>query len=114
MRNASDDERVVRVIFTPQAERHIESLYDYIAERAGEARAEAYITRIMAFCLSPTTFPLRGNQRDDLLPGLRTIGIERRVTIAFMVTDEAVLIEGIFYAGRDVEGASPSSRAGSG
>jgi len=30
------------------------------------------------------------------------------------VTDEAVLIEGIFYGGRDVEGASPSSRAGSG
>jgi plasmid stabilization system protein ParE len=63
MRNASDDERIVRVIFTPQAERHIESLYDYIAERAGEARAEAYITRIVASCLSLTTFPLRGNQR---------------------------------------------------
>jgi len=31
---------------------------------------------IVAFCLSLTTFPLRGNQRDDLLPGLRTIGLE--------------------------------------
>ena len=63
----------MRVIFTPRAERHIEILNDYIAERAGEVRAEAYITRIVAFCLSLTTFPLRGNQRDDLLPGLRTI-----------------------------------------
>jgi plasmid stabilization system protein ParE len=67
MRNANDDEQGVRVIFTPRAERHIETLYDYIAERAGEVRAEAYITRIVAFCLSLTTFPPRGNQRDDLL-----------------------------------------------
>jgi putative addiction module CopG family antidote len=35
MRNANDDEQGVRVIFTPRAERHIETLYDYIAERAG-------------------------------------------------------------------------------
>ena len=96
----------MRVLFMPREERHIESLYDYITERAGEACGEAYITRIVAFCLSLTTFPLRGNQRDDLLPGLRTIGFERRVTIAFMVTDKAVLIEGIFfYGGRDVKGA---------
>ena len=30
-------------------------------------------------------------------------GFERRVTIAFIVTAEAVLIEGIFYGGRDFE-----------
>ena len=110
MRNTNDDEQGVRVIFTPRAERHIEILNDYIAERAGEVRAEAYITRIVAFCLSLTTFPLRGNQRDDLLPGLRTIGFERRVTIAFVVTDEAVLIEGNFYGGRAVEGAFDDKR----
>jgi toxin ParE1/3/4 len=49
------------------------------------------------------TFPLRGQQREDLLPGLRTIGFERRITIAFVVAPEAVLIEGIFYGGRDFE-----------
>jgi toxin ParE1/3/4 len=46
---------------------------------------------------------LRGQARDDLLPGLRTVGFERRATIAFMVTSEAVLIEGVFYGGRDFE-----------
>jgi len=30
-------------------------------------------------------------------------GFERRVTIAFVVTDVAVLIEGIFYGGQDFE-----------
>jgi hypothetical protein len=39
------------------------------------------------------------------LPGLRVIGFERRVTIAFLVTETAVLIEGIFYGGQDFETA---------
>jgi toxin ParE1/3/4 len=34
---------------------------------------------------------------------LRVTGFERRVTFAFIVTAEAVLIEGIFYGGRDFE-----------
>jgi hypothetical protein len=37
------------------------------------------------------------------LAGLRTVGFERRVTIAFVVTADTVLIEGIFYGGQDFE-----------
>jgi toxin ParE1/3/4 len=93
----------VDVLFTPAAERQVHSLHHYIAERAGEAVADGYIQRIIAFCQGLATYPLRGRPRDDVLPGLRTIGFERRATIAFVVTAEAVLIEGIFYAGRDFE-----------
>ena len=50
-----------------------------------------------------STFSLRGTQSDDLLPGLRVTGFERHVKIAFIVTADAVLIEGIFYGGRDFE-----------
>jgi len=95
----------VRVIFTPRAERHIDSLHAYITEHASESRADAYVARIVTFCNGLTTFPLRGLQRDDLLPGLRTTGFGRRITIAFVVTSDAVLIEGIFYGGRDFEAA---------
>jgi toxin ParE1/3/4 len=95
----------VRVIFTPFAERQIDQLHAFIAENASERRADAYIARIVTFCTGLTTFPLRGQKRDDLLPGLRTIGFERRITIAFVVNAEAVLIEGIFYGGQDFEQA---------
>ena len=91
------------VIFTPLAERHIDSLHEYIATHASEERADGYVSRIVDFCNGLSTFPLRGTQRDDLLPGLRVTGFERRVTIAFVVTADAVLIEGIFYGGRDFE-----------
>jgi toxin ParE1/3/4 len=75
----------VRVIFTPLAERQIDGLHDYITVSSGEGRADGYISRIVAFCMGLATFPLRGQQREDLLPGLCTIGFERRITIAFVV-----------------------------
>jgi toxin ParE1/3/4 len=93
----------VRIIFTPLAERQIDGLHEYIATHASEERADSYVSRIVAFCQGLATFPLRGTQRDDLLPGLRVTGFERRVTVAFVVTADAVLIEGIFYGGRDFE-----------
>jgi len=91
------------VIFTPLAERHIDDLHAYITTRSSEERADGYINRIVDFCNGLTTFPLRGRRRDDILPGLRVTGFERRVNIAFVVTTEIVLIEGIFYGGRDYE-----------
>jgi len=93
----------VPVIFTPLAARQIESLHEYITTHSGEQRADAYVNRIVAFCEGLTTFPLRGTRRNDLLPGLRVIGFERRATIAFVVTDSAILVEGIFYAGQNFE-----------
>jgi toxin ParE1/3/4 len=48
-------------------------------------------------------FPERGTRRDDLAPGVRTIGFERRVTIAFRVLEDAVEILAVAYAGRDFE-----------
>jgi toxin ParE1/3/4 len=54
------------------------------------------------YCLGFATFPERGTRRDDLRPGLRTIGFGRRVTIAFHVSDDRVTIDRILYAGRDL------------
>ena len=57
----------MRVIFTPLAERNINSLHEYIAEHTSEERADGYVGRIVDFCNGLSTFPLRGTQRDDLL-----------------------------------------------
>jgi toxin ParE1/3/4 len=93
----------VRVIFTLLAERQIDGLHEYITMHGSESRADRYVERIVAFCNELATFPLRGQKRDDLLAGLRTIGFEQRITIAFIVTADSVLIEGIFYGGQDFE-----------
>lgn len=94
-----------KVSFRPQAEADLFGLYRYIAEEAGHRVAGAYVDRIEAACLSLETFPRRGRRRDDIRPGLRTMGFERRVTIVYQVSAAAVVIVRIFYGGQDYERA---------
>jgi toxin ParE1/3/4 len=95
--------RKFRVSFRPQAEADLFGLYDYIAEDAGRAVAGAYIDRIEAVCMALETMPKRGTRRDDIRPGLRTMGFERRATIVFQVIKTEVIIIRIFYGGQDYE-----------
>ena len=98
------------VIFAPEAEQDVLDLYDYIAALSGTARARSYTERIVAYCRGFATFPERGRQRDDLRSGLRITGFERRVTIAFHVTANAVVIDRILYGGRDLAAAFDRER----
>ena len=93
------------VVFMPRAERQLASLYAYIADDSGEARATSFVGGIIADCLSLATFPERGAKRDDIRPNLRTKGYARPVTIAFSanVTTTVVTIHGVFYGGRGFE-----------
>ncbi|UWU73813.1 type II toxin-antitoxin system RelE/ParE family toxin [Bradyrhizobium huanghuaihaiense] len=93
----------LKVVFRPEAEADLIGLYEYIAERAGYRVAGGYIDRIEEACMALATFPKRGTIRNDLLPDLRTIGFERRVTIAFRVLKTQVEIVTIAYAGRNFE-----------
>jgi toxin ParE1/3/4 len=90
------------VIFAPEALTDLFELYDYIAADAGAERAHSYTDRILATCLRLETFPERGTRRDDLRPGLRTTTFRRRITIAFHITASHVVIDRIFYGGRNL------------
>ncbi len=92
-----------KVYFRPKAEADLAALYDYIADHAGPEIAARYLDRIEEACMKLAHFPERGTQRPDIMPGLRTIGFERRVTIAFRVLKARVEIVTIAYAGRDFE-----------
>lgn len=91
------------VRFAPLAARHLAALSRYIGEHSSEKTADAYVSRIVRQCQSLADFPVRGRRRDDILAGLRTVGFERRVTIAFTIEYDHVIIEGIFYGGQQLE-----------
>ena len=91
------------VFFRPRAEADLLELYHYIADTAGPLTAGRYIDRIETACLSLASFPNRGVKRDDIASGLRTISLERRLTIAYRVLKARVEIVTIVYAGRDFE-----------
>lgn len=90
-----------KVVFLRQAENRLTELGLYIAGEAGAKIANDYLDRIHAACMALAEFPERGRSRDDILPGLRTITMERRVTIAYRVRRTRVEIVTIAYAGRD-------------
>jgi toxin ParE1/3/4 len=92
-----------KVRFRPKAEADLIGLYDYIVEQSGIAVAGGYIDRIEAACMALATFPQRGTRRDDIRPGLRMVGFERRATIVFQVVGREVLIIRFLYGGRDSE-----------
>jgi toxin ParE1/3/4 len=93
----------LEVYFRPRAEADLVGLYEYISERSGPGIAGGYIERIEAACMALAEFPERGTRRDDLSRGLRTVGFERRVTIAFRIQKSRVEIVTIAYGGRNFE-----------
>lgn len=92
-----------RLSFRPLAQADLFGLYRHIAEEAGEMVAGPYIDRIEAACRALETFPERGTRRDDIRPGIRTMGFERRATIVFQVKRSDVVIVRIFYGGQNYE-----------
>ena len=92
-----------RIVFSPEADAQLVGIYRYIAREASPDVAERFTGDIVDYCEAFETFPERGTQRDDLRPGLRTVGFRRRVTIAFTVEEDMVTIIGVFYGGQDFE-----------
>lgn len=93
----------MKVVISEAALDDLDKLHRYISMKSYESRADAYIGRIEAFCMSLDLFPERGSKRDDILLGLRVIGFEKSASIAFVVMEDHVVIEGVFYGGRSVE-----------
>ena len=94
------------VVFAPEARGDLLALYDWIAERADPLTAMGFIDRLEGFCRRFAHAGERGHRRDDIRPGLRIVGFERRATVAFFVGDLAVTILRIFHRGRNWEDES--------
>jgi len=88
-----------RVVLLAQAQADLRWIYDTIEGRAGPSTALRYVERIEAYCRGFDHAAERGAKRGDIRPGLRIVGFERRVTIAFTVEADEVVILRIFYGG---------------
>jgi toxin ParE1/3/4 len=89
--------------FSPEAQNDLLRLYDWIAVAAGAYVAIGYMDRLEAYCLGFEFASERGHRRDDIATGMRIIGFEKRVTIAFIVGNDEVTILRVFYGGQDWE-----------
>lgn len=94
-----------KVVFSPEARDDLIALYVHIVGATGPAAALGYVERIEDRCRGLAAFPQQGTLRDDLRPGLRILGFERRTAIAFHHDDARVTIDRIFYGGQDIGSA---------
>ena len=91
------------ISFSEAAEQDVVDLLDYLVPRAGEHVARAYVDRLIDYCAAFEIFPERGLNRDDMSPGLRLVGYQRKATIAFRITGETVTILRIYHGGRNID-----------
>lgn len=107
-----------RVRFAPEAVGQLEDLYRYVSRSATRTIAAGYVDAIVEHCEGLAVFRHRGQVRDDLRPGLRTVSFRKRVVIAFTVdaNTEHVTILGVFTGGQDFESLlrEPDGEPGSG
>lgn len=92
-----------QIVFAPEARDDLLALYNWISDKASPDVAINYIGRIEKFCTQFDLASERGHAREDIRQGLRIIGFEKRLTIAFIVSDQAVTFLRIFYGGQNWE-----------
>ncbi len=90
-----------KVEWSPEAADDLREIVTWIERNASAAVAANYAARVVSFCQGLEIGSLRGTPRDDVLPGLRIVGFERAVTVAFFVESERVEILGLYRAGRN-------------
>lgn len=94
-----------RINFTPEAERQLNELDDWITKAASPDTARRFVSAILDHIDGILVFPLAGRARDDVRPGMRTTTFRKRTLVAYEVdesSDELVVtILGVFHGGQD-------------
>ena len=94
-----------RLSYRPEANEDLDQLLTQISKAAGWPVASAYVGGIIDLIEGLRTFPKRGTERREILPGLRIIGYKRSASIAFAVHNTDVIVLGVFYGGRNITAA---------
>ena len=86
---------------SPESNADLDQMYLEIAMAGFPENADSFTNRIVDFCEELSQFPLRGTERPEIAPGVRTIGFRRQVTIVFHVLEQQqqVVIDRILRRG---------------
>jgi toxin ParE1/3/4 len=85
------------VVFAPEAREDVLALFDWIAAGVGADAALKYVERFERYCFIVRACVGTGRK------GLRIVGFERRIAIAFTVDEGRVTLLRVFRRGRDWE-----------
>jgi toxin ParE1/3/4 len=96
-----------RINLTPEAERQLNEIDDWIARTATPDIARRFVTAILEHIDGILRFPLAGRARDDVRPGMRTTTYRKRTLVVYDVDESSgevvVNVLGVFHGGQDWE-----------
>lgn len=90
-----------KVRLSEAAELDLDNIYRFVRRQSQSTEtARAYVARLQMFLAAFETFPERGTLYNEIRPGLRRVGFERRISVAFVVEDGEVVVLRLLYAGQ--------------
>ena len=96
-----------RINFTPEAERQLNEIDDWITSAASADTARRFVTAVLDHIDAIGDFPLAGRARDDVRPGMRTSTFRKRTLVVYEVDESSgervVHILGVFHGWQDWE-----------
>lgn len=97
--------RLRRIAYRPSARGDLRAIGRWFTVRVSREFATSYLQRIRGRIDTLSYGSERGRLRSDLRKGLRIVAIMKSITVAFVVTDDTVIILRVFYGGQDWERA---------
>ena len=94
--------RTLPVRFGPEAESQLQAIETYIAQQGRPENGAEFAGAIAARCMKIGDLPYGGTPRDELFAGARSVSFKRSATIIYTIEDEFVVIQAVFYGGRDI------------
>lgn len=99
-----------RVYLTPEAERQLHQIDDWIAEHATADLARDFVSAILGHIEGIVAFPFAGRARDDIRPGMRTTTFRKRTLVVYEIAQSSpglttINVLGVFHGGQDWEAA---------
>ncbi|WP_417480877.1 type II toxin-antitoxin system RelE/ParE family toxin [Maricaulis sp.] len=101
-----------RYFLSRAAERDLDRIWDYSADRWDQAQADSYLRRIQAAMAGLCDFPETGRAVDDISPGYRVLSVEAHC-IFYRTSTDAVEIVRILHGRMDPQGQFAMARNGS-
>jgi toxin ParE1/3/4 len=93
---------MARVIFTPLAHEDLQTIWDYLAEEAGEETAEGLLDVIQEKCEKIAASPEAGQLRNELLVNLRSFVVKSYV-VFYMPLSDGIDVVRVLHGARDIE-----------
>lgn len=90
-----------KIRLSEAAELDLDNIYRFVRRQSQSVvTARAYVARLQMFLATFETFPERGTLYNEIRPGLRRVGFEGRISVAFIVEDDEVVVLRLLYAGQ--------------